>query len=235
MNFCCVYYGTKYKVEYVQNLYNMVQRNLTIPHNFVCFTDDIRLHKKVTGDIICRKFHHDNYEGWWNKMQLFSPQSELDGVNFYLDLDVVILENIDKFITYSKEDEFSVTRDFSYATKGWNSSVMKWNNATETERIWDGFIADKSRFMQLQGDQNVISALTTDIIEDMPNLKVKPKDKVKPYPDEWTFSYKWHDRKDPRFDRGRWDFARGEGSIAVFHGKPDPHDSEQDWVKENWK
>ena len=54
----------------------------------------------------------------------------------------------------------------------------------------------------------------------MPNLKVKPKDKVKPYPDEWTFSYKWHDRVDPRFDRGRWDFSRGEGSIAVFHGKP---------------
>ena len=51
MNFCCVFYGTKYKVEYVQNLYNMVQRNLTIPHNFVCFTDDIRLHRKVTGDI----------------------------------------------------------------------------------------------------------------------------------------------------------------------------------------
>ena len=87
MNFCCVFYGTKYKFEYVQNLYNMVQRNLTIPHNFVCFTDDIRLQRKVTGDIICRKFHHDNYEGWWNKLQLFSPQSELDGVNFYLDLD----------------------------------------------------------------------------------------------------------------------------------------------------
>ena len=236
MNFCCVFYGTKYKVEYVQNLYNMVQRNLTIPHNFVCFTDDIRLHKKVTGDIICRKFHHDNYEGWWNKLQLFSPQSELDGVNFYLDLDVVILENIDKFITYSKEDEFSVTRDFSYATKGWNSSVMKWNNATETERIWDGFIADKSRFMQLQGDQNVISALTTDIVEDMPNLKVKPKDKVKPYPDEWTFSYKWHDRIEPRFHKGKWDFTRLEGaSISVFHGTPNPHEAEQDWVKNNWK
>ena len=74
-----------------------------------------------------------------------------------------------------------------------------------------------------------------DIVEDMPNLKVKPKDKVKPYPDEWTFSYKWHDRVDPRFDRGRWDFSRGEGSIAVFHGKPNPHESDQDWVKNNWK
>ena len=62
----------------------------------------------------------------------------------------------------------------------------------------------------------MISKLTTDIVEDMPNLKVK--DKVKLYPDEWTFSYKWHDRVDPRFDRGCQDFSRGEGSIAVFHG-----------------
>ena len=89
--------------------------------------------------------------------------------------------------------------------------------------------------MQLQGDQNVVTELTSDIVEDMPNLKVKPKDKVKPYPDEWTFSYKWHDRVDPRYDRGRWDFARGEGSIAVFHGQPNPHEADQDWVKNNWK
>ena len=52
-------------------------------------------------------------------------QSRTRGVNFYLDLDVVILENIDKFITFSKDDEFSITRDFSYPTKGFNSSVMK--------------------------------------------------------------------------------------------------------------
>ena len=98
-------------------------------------------------------------KGWWNKLQLFSPEAELEGVNFYLDLDVVILENIDKFITYSNEDEFSVTRDFSYATKGWNSSVMKWNNATETERIWNGFLADKWHSCNCKVDQNVISKL----------------------------------------------------------------------------
>ena len=45
MNFCCVYYGDKYDVKYVQNLYNMVQRHLTIPHKFYCFTDHVKLHK----------------------------------------------------------------------------------------------------------------------------------------------------------------------------------------------
>ena len=51
MNFCCVFYGTKYKFEYVQNLYNMVQRNLTIPHNFVCFTDDI---SGINDNVVCK-------------------------------------------------------------------------------------------------------------------------------------------------------------------------------------
>ena len=63
---------------------------------------------------------------------------------------------------------------------------------------------------------------------------VKPA--VVPYPDEWTFSYKWHDRIEPRFHKGKWDFTRLEGaSISVFHGTPNPHEAEQDWVKNNWK
>ena len=236
INFCCVFYGQKYDPKYVQVLYNMIQRHLTVPHRFICFTDHVRLQKMIDGDIICKPFHYHNYHGWWNKLQLFSREAELECVNFYLDLDVVILENIDKFITFSKDDEFSITRDFSYPTKGFNSSVMKWNNSIETDRIWKPFLKDKTALMQLQGDQNVISKLTTDVISDMPNLKVKPKPAVVPYPDEWTFSYKWHDRIEPRFHKGKWDFTRLEGaSISVFHGTPNPHEAEQDWVKNNWK
>ena len=97
-------------------------------------------------------------------------------------------------------------------------------------------LADKSALMQLQGDQNVISKLTTNIVSNMPNLKVAPKTAVKPYPDEWTFSYKWHDRINPRFHKGSWDFTRLEGaSISVFHGQPNPHEATQEWVKNNWK
>ena len=90
MNFCCVYYGDKYDVKYVQTLYNMIQRHLTIPYKFYCFTDHVKLPKLLDGNIICKPFHHHNYEGWWNKLQLFSPEAELEGVNFYLDLEVKI-------------------------------------------------------------------------------------------------------------------------------------------------
>ena len=235
INFCCVLYGTKYKPIYVQNLYNMVTRNLSVPHKFYCFTDNIKLDKILEGDIIVRQFPLHDMQGWWNKMQLFHPDNELSGVNLYMDLDVVIMRNIDCFAEYDNDTTFSITSDFNGRKIWYNSSLMKWHSETMKPIIWDEFIKDRSYWYRLQGDQNAITALTTDIVEDMPNLKVKPKDKVKPYPDDWTFSYKWHDRKDPRFDRGRWDFSRGEGSIAVFHGKPNPHEADQDWVKNNWK
>lgn len=90
INFVCVYYGTKYSLDYVQVLYNMVQRHLTIPHKFICFSDHVKPQKILTGDIEFRKFKDSHYEGWWNKMQLFREESDLKGPCLYMDLDVVL-------------------------------------------------------------------------------------------------------------------------------------------------
>ena len=49
-NFACVCYGQKYSVEYVQKLYSMVTRNITLPINFIVFTDHVKMHKMVFGE-----------------------------------------------------------------------------------------------------------------------------------------------------------------------------------------
>ena len=54
MNFACVCYGIKYNIEYVQKLYNMVQRHTTIPHKFYCFTDNVNPQQQLKGDIIIK-------------------------------------------------------------------------------------------------------------------------------------------------------------------------------------
>lgn len=36
----CMKWGTKYGADYVNRLYNMCARNLTIPFKFVCYTDN---------------------------------------------------------------------------------------------------------------------------------------------------------------------------------------------------
>ena len=105
INFCCVLYGTKYPVEYAQNLYNMVKRHLTIQHKFYIFTDNVRLKSIIKGDVIVKQFPLHDMNGWWNKMQLFNPDTGLTGVNLYMDLDVVIMKNIDCFATFTVLDK----------------------------------------------------------------------------------------------------------------------------------
>jgi hypothetical protein len=62
------------------------------------------------------------------------------------------------------------------------------------------------------------------------------KDILNLYPDEWTFSYKWYDRKQPRYDITKQTFEMDPiAKVAIFHGKPDPHESDQQWVINNWK
>ena len=90
----------------------MVKKHLSIPYKFICFSDSVYLKKQLPEDAEVRPFPEHNLQGWWNKLQLFHPETNLSGVNFYLDLDVVILDNLDKFISYSKDDEFSPIRDF---------------------------------------------------------------------------------------------------------------------------
>ena len=62
---------SKYSLEYVQKLYNMVQRNTTVDHKFYVFTDHVKPHKMLEGDINIKQFPMLDLQGWWNKMQLF--------------------------------------------------------------------------------------------------------------------------------------------------------------------
>ena len=224
MNFACVCYGDKYPVEYVQKLYNMVQRNTTIDHKFIVFTDHVKMHKMVSGDIDIRKFPVDDLNGWWNKLQLFHPNSHLDGTTLYMDLDVVITGNIDCFFNHNPEAIFTGMNDFNPSTKQWNSSVMKFKSAFLAEKLWFRFMDDRPNLLRrFAGDQNLIS----DFIKGTPGCDS--------FPDSWTQSYKWYDRKGNRYSRQDMTYEHnGESLVTVFHGQPNPHESEQEWVKKAW-
>lgn len=222
VNFVCVYWGNKYPLIYLQNLYNMVQKNLTIPHNFICFTDKDNL--PISGNIDYRKLPRKDLEGWWNKMQLFSPDSNLIGQNLYLDLDVVILDNINELATFGDDKTFGVINDFNPTTKVFNSSVLKFNNEITTEAIWNPYINNLHEYHNYSSDQVVMSILMKNNIH------------TKIMPDEWTFSYKWFSRTNPRYDENKHTYELKKNSkISVFHGRPNPHESMQEWVVNNWK
>ena len=59
---------------------------------------------------------------------------------------------------------------------------------------------------------------------------------VKIFDDIWTQSYKWLDRSQTRFHKKSWTFEESTlAKVAIFHGNPKPHESDQEWVKKNWK
>ena len=222
MNFACVCYGIKYKLEYVQKLYNMVQRHTTIPHKFYCFTDHVNPGQQLKGDIIIKQFPMFNLQGWWNKMQLFHP-GVIEGTTLYMDLDVVITDNIDCFFTHEPEADFVGMNDFNPDTKIFNSSIFRYEPEAMKDKLWQPFINDRERWLRYSGDQNVISEV------------IMKHPETRSFPDSWTQSYKWHDRKGQRYHKGKWTFEHnGESLVTVFHGEPNPHQSDMEWVKKAW-
>ncbi len=208
----------KYSHEYVNKLYSMAKRNCTVPFNFICVTER---EKHLDKNITIKKLPDTGLHGWWNKVYLFKP-GFLDGVNFYLDLDVVIHDNIDSFLTYGKEDDFVACLDFGQPEQWFNSSVMRFNSDVHGH-IWETFNKNTSKYTRrFHGDQNFI----TSIMRDKPGTEI--------YPNEWAWSYKWgHGRGNIRRGKG---YAPVPGSkIAVFHGRPNPEQVKDSWVLENWR
>ena len=228
----CLKYGKKYDPEYVNKLYDMVKRNLTLNFNFVCFTEDPQ---GINKEIQIKPLPlNKNVQGWWYKPFFFDPNLGIDGTVLFLDLDMIIFRNIDNLFSY-KPGEFCIIRDFNRCRvpsyDKFNSSVFRLDTGQHSHVYYD-FIKDPRMISRrFQGDQDWIRHTI--------------KDGFHYWPEEWIMSYKWEMRDRPRMvldPRGGRNFAEtGEPkikpatSIAVFHGDPNPHKCNDPWVKNHWK
>ena len=227
----CLKHGSKYSHKYVNTLYSMVKRNLTIPHKFVCLTDDP---KGIDKDIKILPLPKE-LTGWWCKPYMYSADLPLafDSTILYMDLDVVISGNLNKLFEY-ETNNWCVIRDFTRAMQPkwekYNSSVVRFKLG-ELRHVWEDFIKDPKKIIQSHfGDQDW--------------LWTSAKGTAKTWPDEWIQSWKWEIRKDrslasgPRHNRK---FSKVEEveppsqcCICVFHGDPNPHNCDDPWVRNNW-
>jgi hypothetical protein len=226
----CVRFGNKYGIHYVQRLRNMLMRHLTVPYELVCFTDDPT---PIEGVRLITQTNSGYIRGWWHKVHMFDPHLPLKGRILYVDLDVVICDNLDKLALFQR-NEFVGIRDFNRkfhaSWKRLNSSVMAWNAGNQSH-IWEEFVKNPNLAMRLHGDQDWIwkTSHTT----------------LKFWPDEWIQSYKWEIRsKNELYITGgkrafreiRHDVVAPPGcSIAVFHGDPNPCTVYDNFVVDNWK
>lgn len=227
VNVVCVNWGSKYSPDYVYRLHNMISRHTKYNFKMYCLTDNIDLYQTP---IIPIKLM-DGLKGWWNKMQLFKPGMLPDGDYLYFDLDVVIVSNIDCFFDFAN---FGITRDFINPDDGiiggkeYNSSVMKF---TQSQPLWDFYNSNHEIWNEYEkkipifGDQNVISAF------------LNHHNYTTPFPDEWIWSYKIGELRGRRpIDHSQFfgSTIPQNGKICVFHGRPNPDEVPDTWVKENW-
>jgi hypothetical protein len=106
VNVICMKWGAKYGANDVNVLYFMVKRHLKMPHRFICLTDNIDgLEQGIEcfdmPPIVVPK---EKDISPWRKLGMFSKTiGDLEGKSLFLDLDLVILDDIDCFFTFSNK------------------------------------------------------------------------------------------------------------------------------------
>jgi hypothetical protein len=149
INVCCVSYNNKKDIDKIKNLYDMLQKYLTLPYKFYCFTDQLDLSYKINDKIIFKTLPRKDLLGWWNKLQLFNSEIQLEGVNIFLDLNIKITKNINNFVTYDSEYSFNIMEDFK-------SNIIKWNNKTASF-IWEEYINKHFSILHVKFNDEIAS------------------------------------------------------------------------------
>lgn len=154
----CLKYGDRYSHEYVNHLYSMVKRNLSCEFNFYCMTENKSYIRKEVN--ILPLANINSITGWWQKLTIFkSDFYSLKGTLLFIDLDMVILNNIDEFFNYKLGDFCVVDNWFpKYPSRVISSCMMRLNIGSQ-QQIWNNFIKNKKEIMKKYsktGDQEWI-------------------------------------------------------------------------------
>ena len=147
-NVLCIKWGSKYSAEYVNKLYNMVERHLTLTHRFICLTDDpTGLHPLIETRPLLRTDLKYSY----TKFELFEKElHDITGQILFLDLDVVINNSIDDLFLYEPDAEFVGIKDWKIDCI--NASCMRFNVGEHSYII--RFFCNKvfiSKIIKIQG------------------------------------------------------------------------------------
>lgn len=112
----CISWGTKYGAPFINRLYAMVERNITPPFTFTCFTDN---REGLNPNILCEDLPPldvqqmpTNTLGIWSKGRLWGPKlGSLKGPVLFLDLDLVIVSSLDVFFEYGEPEDVILARN----------------------------------------------------------------------------------------------------------------------------
>lgn len=229
----CVIHGNGYSWNYVEKLYSMLNRNISVGVKFHVYTEHDRAvpapwikHSLIDWGISGPK------KSWWYKMQLFNPEFH-SGPLLYFDLDTVITKNID-WIWQLPLKYFWAIRDFRHLWRptsyNINSSVMWWNTA-QYEYVWNSFKNQQIAEMlkRYHGDQDYITDAITET--DRRFFDVEQVNSWRWQALDGGYDFRSKKYKNP----GAGTVDAKKTSILVFHGNPKPDKVQDAVVAHYWK
>lgn len=217
----CFKWGTKFPPHYVNNLYNSIKRNTTIPFRFVCVTDDS---EGFIPEIDSRPLIDTTLNGWWQKVTAFTnPLHDITGNVLLIDLDMIILDNIDCF--FEREGSFIMEQDY-LPRNGFSTCVMRFE-ANQHEDIYTDVPRQGVRETSIGYTHGKYWGDQVWVTEKRPDATV--------WPLEWVKSYKWECFETKNDFKSTFTIPEG-CKIIKFHGSPSIEESLiYNHINEFWK
>jgi hypothetical protein len=221
----CMKWGTKYGPEYVNRLYGMVRRHLKGDFRCVCLTD--RNEGVVTGaqclPIPPLDLPPGIPERGWTKLTTFAADLHgLQGTALFLDLDVVIVDDITPF--FEVPGEFQIIHDWKrpWRVTG-NSSVYRFRIGAHADLL----AYFREHVNEVRARVRNEQAYLSDYLHQQGKLAY--------WPPEWCASWKYHCI--PRFPANYWrePYIPKGARILVFHGVMNPPDALSGRSNGNWR
>jgi hypothetical protein len=151
MNIICLKWGDKFSHEHVNRLYRMVCKNFDGDFNFICHTENAN---GIDRNVIIQPLPDYDLDKWWWKLTLFQYPTKIP--TLFLDLDVVIQNNITHLKDYIVEDMICTVKCYwkphvkniaesPHFDMNLNSSVMLWQG--DLTNVWNTFYKDSDYYM----------------------------------------------------------------------------------------
>jgi len=218
VNVICLKWGTVYGPEYINKLYSMVSRHLSLPFRFICMTEHGEsLHEKVEVWPL-PEFEEPPWEyakvcPAWRKLALFKPGlANMKGKVLFLDLDVVIVDSIDALFSFS--NKLAIIENWYQPNRLIGQASAICFEAGQPQNVLNHYL------------DNPLNVLTNYRTEQAYITGYLGQEGFDYFPDSWCRSFKKHCLSSGLAGVKRASSRIPEGAkIVVFHGCPNPPDA----------
>lgn len=195
--------------EYVGKLRRGVERNLSIPHRFVCVTN-VEAIEQVSSTI---RLNALSWLGCLPKVMAFDPSNGFEGRVLVFDIDNVIVGSLDEMAEYNGH---LCVRD-GFRGQGPDGDMISFDARSELAQIiWKYFERNYKKVEKRTGGRERYYYRSI----------VRKLDVWQNVCPGQVCSYKRH-------CRGRGKVPK-RARVVSFHGDPRPHRVEDRWMKEHW-